>query len=320
MKNNLSEIRSLIRSVLSESLTLRDLTLSDLESVASPIRMVGINQLNANLPNAGEGLTRIDLNSEWAQRNLDYYKDTLVDKLGDSILDAPVILNPEEVWFNKVVIDDESLRAAKSRATDFKRAWIEKEREEGRTSGLDESNLRLAIREIIKESFWTDNDWDEFLSKGVVGDDAKKRNELKGDIEYYLDSESFSLKNSVEYIINIAQKIYPNSSEYDLVDLSKSVLMDIERGDDLIDSKKRDRAIKVYDEFDYMYQRVDEVVSAVADTTEDDQIDVQEGKKKSKKKKKSSKYMMGLPSGMFFGFDYGVSDGMDFGGDAGGGE
>jgi hypothetical protein len=311
MKNNLSEIRKIVRSVLSENLTLRDLTLSDLESVASPIKLRGgIDQLNVSLPNADVvgSLTRIDLNSEFAQRNLDYYKETLVDKLkDDSILDSTVILNPEEVWYNKVVIDNEDLKRK-------------------RRPSLKESDLRQAIREVMEEAFWTDSDWDDFISKGVLGDDAKKRSELKGDIEYYLDSESFSLKDSVEYIINMAKKIYPGSDEYDLVDLSKSVLMDIERGDDLIDSTKRDKAVKVYDEFDYMYQKVNEVVSAVADTPQDDQIDVQEGKKKSKKKKKKSRkpkdvgypYVMSVPTGIIHSFDYGVSDAGSDGG--GGGE
>ena len=144
------KLKSLIRGILNENLTLRNLTLSDLESVASPIKMTGIDQLNADLPNAGEGLMRIDLNSQFAQDKLDYYKEKVVDKVDkrkaeqgkkDSILDAEVILNPDEVWFNKVVIDDEDFKAEKEHSLSGKRDWLDSERAAGRTSGLDESSL-----------------------------------------------------------------------------------------------------------------------------------------------------------------------------------
>ena len=132
------KLKFLIRGILNENLTLRDLTLSDLESVASQIKMTGIDQLNADLPNAGEGLMRIDLNSPFAQDKLDYYKEKVVDKVDkrkaeqgkkDSILDAEVILNPDEVWFNKVMIDDEDFKAEKERSLSVKQ------------SNLDESAL-----------------------------------------------------------------------------------------------------------------------------------------------------------------------------------
>ncbi len=136
-------------SSLNKNITLRDLTLSDLESVASPIKMTGINQLNVNLPYPDDSMSRIDINSQYAQRNLDLYKDELVRKLGEEILDAPVILNPSEEWSSKVVIDDESFRNAKEQALSDKRSWLKGERESGRTSGLDE--LKKELNEIIND-------------------------------------------------------------------------------------------------------------------------------------------------------------------------
>lgn len=302
MKNNLSEIRKIVRNVLSENLTLRDLTLSDLESVASPIKLRGgIDQLNVSLPNADVGsLTRIDLNSEFAQRNLDYYKDSLVDKLGDdSILDSTVTLNPEEVWFNKVVIDNEDL-------------------ERKRRPSLEESDLRQTIRNVMEEAFWTDSDWSKYL----VNDDGEKINQLKNKIVNHIESDEFKKSEAVDHIVNsLASGMYPDKNEYELVDLSKVALEELKY--DLINKEVIE---DILSDFDYMYQKVNEVVSAVADTPEDDQIDVQEGKKKSKKKKKKSRkpkdvgypYVMSVPTGIIHSFDYGVSDAGSDGG--GGGE
>jgi hypothetical protein len=143
-------IKEELKRVLSENITLRDLTLSDLKSVASPIKMTGIDQLNVNLPYPNDSLNRIDLNSQYAQRNLDLYKDELVKKLGEKILDAPVILDPSKEWFSKVVIDDESFRKAKEQALSDKGAWLKGEREAGRTSGLDE--LKKEINDLFEDT------------------------------------------------------------------------------------------------------------------------------------------------------------------------
>lgn len=152
------KLKSLIRGILNENLTLRSLTLSDLESVAMPIRMTGINQLNVDLPNAEEGLIRIDLNSSTAQSKLDDYKRNIAHKVDSrkeegSVLDSEVILNPDEVWFNKITIDDEDFRAEKNRSVANKRAWIDSEREQGRTFGLDESSEGLNEAKMPNEPF-----------------------------------------------------------------------------------------------------------------------------------------------------------------------
>jgi hypothetical protein len=200
----------------------------------------------------------------------------------DSVLDF-VRNNPEKIKRIKVSFDSEPQQQ-------FGKAMMS-----GAYGSLDE--VRDLVKEVIQEVFWTGGDWDDFLNKEKTGDDQNKKKELKGDIIHYIESENFSLRQSVEYIMHLAQKIYPGVGEYDLIDLIKGILTQIEREDDRIESTLRDSAMKVYDEFDYAYQRVNEA-------------------KKKKKKKKSRKpkdvghpYVMGLPSGTFFSFDAGVDGG-----------
>ena len=152
------KLKSLIRGILNENLTLRNLTLSDLESVAMPIRMTGINQLNVDLPTTEDGLIRIDLNSSTAQSKLDDYKRNIAYKVDSrkeegSVLDSEVVLSPDEVWFNKIMIDDEDFRAEKNRSVANKSRWMDSEREQGRTFGLDESSEGLYEAKMPNEPF-----------------------------------------------------------------------------------------------------------------------------------------------------------------------
>ena len=140
-------IKEEIYKILNEDNTVRNLTLSDLKPIATPIKLTGINQLIIDLPKTNGATSKIDLNSEYAQSNLDFYKNELVNELGEEILNAPIILNPSEVWYKKVIIDDESFREAERKNLSVKKSWLKGEQENNKTSGLDE--LKKKITEII---------------------------------------------------------------------------------------------------------------------------------------------------------------------------
>jgi hypothetical protein len=140
---DLNNLRQLIREELTKvmnegnTLTLKNLTLNDLPQIANSVKMVGIDQNNVNLPWLEGAMFRIDLNSDEAQNNLDYYKSKLVDELGSEILDAPIKLDPSEVWYKKAQIESDLFDTAKERANKLKSDYLKGEREAGRTSGLD---------------------------------------------------------------------------------------------------------------------------------------------------------------------------------------
>lgn len=140
---DLNNLRQLIREELTKvmnennTLTLKNLTLNDLPQVANSVKMVGIDQNNVNLPWLEGAMFRIDLNSDEAQNNLDYYKNKLVGELGSEILNAPIKLDPSEVWYKKVQIESDLFDAAKDQASKLKGDYLKGEREAGRTSGLD---------------------------------------------------------------------------------------------------------------------------------------------------------------------------------------
>jgi hypothetical protein len=90
-----------------QTLPLKDLNRDNLSTVASPVKLTGINQLNVNLPLPDDSVLVLDLNSEFFDSKLESYKDDLVNQFGTDILNSPVILDPsEEIWFNKVKINN----------------------------------------------------------------------------------------------------------------------------------------------------------------------------------------------------------------------
>ena len=125
--NSLKElVKEELKRALSEgrqTLPLKDLTLDMLKDVASPVKMTGIDQLNANLPLPTNSMFVLDLNSQFAQNKLDSYKDDLVSQFGVNILNTSVILDPSEVWYNKVKINDQDFldtkEGASQRAKEF---------------------------------------------------------------------------------------------------------------------------------------------------------------------------------------------------------
>ena len=65
----------------------------------------------AYLPNTDDSLLNLDLtNPERSNELLQDYKDELVSKFGIIILNSSVILDPSEVWYNRVVINDKNFQ------------------------------------------------------------------------------------------------------------------------------------------------------------------------------------------------------------------
>ena len=97
-------VKEELKRALSEgrkTLPLKDLTLEDLADMGKV----------AYLPNTDDSLLNLDLtNPERSNELLQDYKDELVSKFGMIILNAPVILDPSEVWYNRVVINDKNFQ------------------------------------------------------------------------------------------------------------------------------------------------------------------------------------------------------------------
>ncbi len=174
--------------------------------------------------------------------------------------------------------------------------------------------IRKIVRKCIQESFWTEKDWDIYLGK-----EKSENDKLKDEIKEYVESESFQLKGSVFAIMDLAKRSNPEQSEYDLIDTIKGYLLSLEHEDEHMDNTFRNRFSKVYEEFDYMFEKINEVVSAASNSTTDNQLadpgvsaistsstddeDINENKK-DKKKPKRQPYVMTLPSGLLYSFNY----------------
>jgi hypothetical protein len=109
--NSLKElVKEELKRALNEprqTLPLKDLNRDNLSTVASPVKLTGIDQLNVNLPLPDDSVLVLDLNSEFFDSKLESYKDDLINQFGTDILNSPVILDPsEEIWFNKVKINN----------------------------------------------------------------------------------------------------------------------------------------------------------------------------------------------------------------------
>ena len=176
--------------------------------------------------------------------------------------------------------------------------------------------VREIVRKCIQEVFWTEKEWDSHLGKSSRGSDEISA--LKSEIKKYVESDSFKLRSSVPTIMDLAKKTNPESSDYDLVDIVKSILLDLEKDDNHLDDLFRNRFNKTYEEFDYMFEKINEIVSAASDSDTDNQLldpgvsavattptddeDINEDKRK-----KSHPYVMTLPSGLVYSFGYGIN-------------
>ena len=193
------------------------------------------------------------------------------------------------------------------------------------------SDIRKMVREVLKESFWTDKDWSDYMSSQSDISSKESNSELYSELENFLiKKKSFSELDALE-VMNISKKLMPDVNEYDLIDLVKSSLSEIERNNDEMDGIVRDRARRAYEMVDDFYEKINEVVSAVATTPTDNEMAdsgvsavattptdnemadsgvsavQEESKEKLKTKKRKPKdmgkpYTMSLPSGSFFNF------------------
>ena len=178
------------------------------------------------------------------------------------------------------------------------------------------SDIRKMVREVLKESFWTDKDWDDYLSSQSDISSKESNSELYSELENFLiKKKSFSELDALE-VMNISKKLMPDVNEYDLIDLVKFSLSEIERNNDEMDGIIRGRAKRAWEMVDdfYLNEKINEVVSAVATTSTDNEMAdsgvsavQEESKEKLKTKKRKPKdmgkpYTMSLPSGSFFNF------------------
>jgi len=101
-----------------KTVTLRDLSLDD--AVEGMIY----------LPTTTDALSSIKLYNfdgtptTYAQNHLDRAKEALVDKFGEEILNAKVLINPHADWFKQFDIQYEPLKKASQEYTDSKAATI----------------------------------------------------------------------------------------------------------------------------------------------------------------------------------------------------
>jgi hypothetical protein len=174
------------------------------------------------------------------------------------------------------------------------------------------NDIRKIVRKCIEESFWTEKDWDAYLGKK-----NSENNKLKNEIKQYVESEGFNLKNSVFYIMDLAKKHNRGKSEYDLIDIVKGYILDLEREDDHMDEIFRNRFAKVYEDFDYMFEKINEVVSSASNSISDNQLadpgvsaistsstDDEDINENNNNKRKTKPHVMTLPSGLIYSFYY----------------
>ncbi len=194
------------------------------------------------------------------------------------------------------------------------------------------NELRKIVRQVIKESYWTDKDWNDYFSTQSNAHSVDDNDKLYKELENFLRNKESFAELDVLSIMDIAKKVIPEVNEYDLIDLIKSSLSQIEEKNDEMDGIIIGRAKRAYKMVDNFYEKVNEVVSAVSTSSTDNQMAdpgvsavstsstdnqmasqnedsemQEESKEKNKKKKKKPKdmgspYTISLPSGSFFTF------------------
>ena len=136
---------------------------------------------SVNFPNPDDSLTTVE------HRNmLDYWKETTLKRYGN----VDVEFNPNEVWFNKVKIIDDEFSKDKEQFSKGKQAFLDRERELGRTSGLDE--VASKILDEVKKRYYINE-----AKKYKKGDKLKVK--LKNGKEFDITFDSYSSNKGIAY-------------------------------------------------------------------------------------------------------------------------
>ena len=136
---------------------------------------------SVSFPNPDDSLTSVE------HRNmLDYWKETTLKRYGD----VDIEFNPNEVWYNKVKIIDDEFSKDKKQFSKGKQAFLDRERELGRTSGLDE--VASKILDKVKKRYHINE-----AKKYKKGDKLKVK--LKNGKEFDITFDSYSSNKGIAY-------------------------------------------------------------------------------------------------------------------------
>ena len=127
---------------------------------------------------------------------------------------------------------------------------------------LDFSGVLKKTLETLSVSVWQNAEsfnsftlhfFESFKDKQAL---ILENEELKNAILDFLDSDDFFTqkergRSSVDYVINLAKEFNQDLDEYDLVDLSKSMLEQLSQ--ELVNKETIERAQNLLDEFEYQY-------------------------------------------------------------------
>lgn len=120
-------IKEEIQNIMNESSskTLRDLSLDD--AIENTI----------NLPTSTGSLSTIRTiilgkPNTFAQKDLDYAREILVNEFGPDILEAPIIIDANQPWFKRFVIKYKPLELSREKYSNAKGSWLDDERKAGR--------------------------------------------------------------------------------------------------------------------------------------------------------------------------------------------
>lgn len=179
------------------------------------------------------------------------YIDSFEKKFGE---EPKFVIDPSKPWYSKVEIVNPKFLEWKEEYSKGKQTYLD---------SVGTTNESLKIRKAVRalfESVWTSKDWDKVLQqKKSSNNNSHEISKLKNSIKNYIESKSISNGMSVEVVMDMAKKILSDVGEYELIDVIKSVLTEIERENDEIDPTIRNRANKLYDEIDSTFEMVNEI-------------------------------------------------------------
>lgn len=158
-------------------------------------------------------------------------------------------LNPEGAWFDKIKIVNDTFTEKRKRYSDAKGKALQN------YSSLDE--IKQLVNQVLSEEVWTSADWDHHIGRQSAGNDSKKEDILYEKLLSYITND-YDKHSVVDDVMKLAGEAYPGTSGYDLIDLVKYSLSQVEKSDDTILGNIRKRADKAYKEVDDHYLMVNE--------------------------------------------------------------